>query len=82
MDCPDGGIMTGFFKADMKSSTENGSALVTFYSSDLEETFAKIEPAGGTVLKPIFSFPGGRRFHFPAVVGFISRRSSVSIHRA
>jgi hypothetical protein len=64
MDCPDGGIMTGFFKADMKSSTENGSALVTFYSSDLEETFAKIEPAGGTVLKPIFSFPGGRRFQF------------------
>jgi predicted enzyme related to lactoylglutathione lyase len=24
----------------------------------------KIEPAGGTIIKQIYSFPGGRRFHF------------------
>ena len=56
--------MTGFFKADLKSSTENGSALVTFYSENLEETLVKIEAAGGEIIKPIFSFPGGRRFQF------------------
>jgi predicted enzyme related to lactoylglutathione lyase len=25
---------------------------------------AKVEAAGGTVVRPIFAFPGGRRFHF------------------
>jgi hypothetical protein len=64
MDSADGGIMVGFFKADLKSSTENGGALVTFYSTQLEETQLKIEAAGGTVIKPIFAFPGGRRFQF------------------
>jgi predicted enzyme related to lactoylglutathione lyase len=64
MDCPDGGIMIGFFKADLHSSTQNGGALVTLYSDHLEETQAKVKAAGGTILKPIFSFPGGRRFQF------------------
>ena len=63
-DCPDGGIMTGFFHASLKSSPETGGALVTFYSARLEETKAKIEAAGGTIVKPIFPFPGGRRFQF------------------
>ncbi|HQR41639.1 MAG TPA: VOC family protein [Gemmatales bacterium] len=32
--------------------------------SDLEATLAAVIAAGVTVTKPIFSFPGGRRFHF------------------
>ena len=31
---------------------------------DLEATLAAIEAAGAVVTKPIFAFPGGRRFHF------------------
>lgn len=31
---------------------------------DLEAAQARIEAAGGTITLPIFSFPGGRRFHF------------------
>lgn len=31
---------------------------------DLETTLAAVESAGGDVTKPIFAFPGGRRFHF------------------
>lgn len=31
---------------------------------DLEGTLAAVEAAGGTVVQPIFAFPGGRRFHF------------------
>ncbi|EIZ78472.1 glyoxalase bleomycin resistance protein dioxygenase [Novosphingobium sp. Rr 2-17] len=31
---------------------------------DLETAQAAVSEAGGTVSKPIFSFPGGRRFHF------------------
>jgi predicted enzyme related to lactoylglutathione lyase len=60
----DQGIDGGFFKSDLSSSTEKGSALIIFYSKELENTQAKIEDAGGKIIKPIFSFPGGRRFHF------------------
>jgi uncharacterized protein len=31
---------------------------------DLELAFDSVVKAGGTIAKPIFSFPGGRRFHF------------------
>src|SRR3954462_15129580 len=31
---------------------------------DLEAAFDAVTKAGGTIAKPIFSFPGGRRFHF------------------
>ena len=58
------GIDGGFFKSDLTVSTEAGSALIVMYSSDLETTQLKVEKAGGRVIKPIFSFPGGRRFHF------------------
>ena len=58
------GLDGGFFKSDLTVSTNNGSALIIFYSNDLEKTQSKIESAGGSIIKPIFSFPGGRRFHF------------------
>ena len=58
------GLDGGFFKADLASSTGNGAALIVFYSQDLEVTQEKVEQAGGVVVKPIFTFPGGRRFHF------------------
>ena len=31
---------------------------------DLEAALADVIAAGGTVIRPIFAFPGGRRFHF------------------
>ena len=58
------GIDGGFYKSDLVCSTNNGSALVVLYSHSLEETLTKIESAKGKIIKPIFSFPGGRRFHF------------------
>ncbi|MBU0485877.1 MAG: VOC family protein [Proteobacteria bacterium] len=58
------GIDGGFFKSELIVSTKKGSALVIFYSENLEQTQSKIKKAGGSIIKPIFSFPGGRRFHF------------------
>lgn len=58
------GLDGGFFQSDQYADTGNGSALIVFYSNNLEETLGKIESAGGKVIKPIFTFPGGRRFHF------------------
>jgi len=58
------GLNGGFFKSDLAATTAKGSALIVFYSARLEETQAKIESAGGSIIQAIFSFPGGRRFHF------------------
>lgn len=58
------GLDGGFYKSDLSVSTEAGSALIVFYSEDIERTQSKIENAGGTIIKPIYSFPGGRRLHF------------------
>lgn len=60
----DQGINGGFFKSDLASSTETGGALIVLYSDKLEEAKARIEQAGGVIVKGIFPFPGGRRFHF------------------
>lgn len=58
------GIDGGFYAADLAAHPDTGSALVVFYSADLESTQAKINSAEGEITKAIFSFPGGRRFHF------------------
>ena len=60
----DQGIDGGFFRSDLASSAEKGSALVVLYSDSLEKVQAQVERAGGRISKPIFEFPGGRRFHF------------------
>ena len=60
----DEGVDGGFFRSDLKSSPQTGGALIVFYSQDLENTLRKIEAAGGSIVQQIFTFPGGRRFHF------------------
>ncbi|MBT3254042.1 MAG: VOC family protein [Candidatus Marinimicrobia bacterium] len=62
--CSNAGIDVGFFKSDLTAETNSGSVLIVFFSETLEETLAKVEQAKGKIMKPIFSFPGGRRFHF------------------
>lgn len=58
------GLDGGFYRADLQARSESGSALLVFYSARIDETLAKVEAAGGRILKPVFEFPGGRRFHF------------------
>jgi len=58
------GIDGGFFSSPLSASTKTGSVLIVFYSKNLEETQVKVETAGGIIVQEIFSFPGGRRFHF------------------
>lgn len=38
--------------------------LPVLFSTDLEASLKKVEEAGGRIVRPIFEFPGGRRFHF------------------
>jgi uncharacterized protein len=57
----DGRLSGGFQRSD---SIAAGGPLVVIFARDLESTLAQVSRAGGRIAKPIFSFPGGRRFHF------------------
>ena len=59
-----GGMDGGFYQSEHSASTENGSVLVVLFSDELEHTRDKVIACGATIVKDIFSFPGGRRFHF------------------
>jgi predicted enzyme related to lactoylglutathione lyase len=58
------GVDGGFNGADTLPAP-----LVILYANDLEAMQAKVEAAGGKIVQPIFSFPGGRRFHFADPAG-------------
>ena len=62
----DGRLAGGFFRADAAATS---GALVVLYATDLEATEQRVRDAGGTITEAIFSFPGGRRFHFADPVG-------------
>jgi predicted enzyme related to lactoylglutathione lyase len=38
--------------------------LVVLYAANLQETYQKVKATGGRIVREIFEFPGGRRFHF------------------
>ena len=41
-----------------------GGPLVVLYATNLEEIEARVSESGGQIVREIFEFPGGRRFHF------------------
>lgn len=65
----DAGIDAGIFVSDKTMSTESGSALIVLFSDDLEASRSHILAIGGGIVQDIFSFPGGRRFHFSDLNG-------------
>lgn len=58
------GLDGGFFRSEKSATVASGSALIVLYSKELEASQQRVEAAGGTIVVPIFDFPGGRRFHF------------------
>ncbi|CEP35254.1 MULTISPECIES: VOC family protein [Halomonadaceae] len=58
------GLDGGFYQADACNQTSSGGALLVFYSADIDATLNKVEKSGGEIIRPIFEFPGGCRFHF------------------
>jgi predicted enzyme related to lactoylglutathione lyase len=58
-----GGLTTG-------GPVRPGGPLVILYADDLAETQKRIEEAGAKIVKPVFKFPGGRRFHFEDPDGY------------
>ncbi len=64
MAIEDAGIDGGFYRSPLSSTQNIGSVLIVVYSEALESTLEQVKAAGGEIVKDIFSFPGGRRFHF------------------
>ncbi len=60
----DGHTDGGFYRSPLASNSDNGAALVVLYAENLETLAERISSNGGSIKKPIFPFPGGRRFHF------------------
>ena len=56
------GRMAGGFTTE--TSAPSQGLLLVIYRGDLAAAENQIKAAGGTIVKEIFSFPGGRRFHF------------------
>ncbi len=62
----------GRLDGGMRLSSEPAPAtgvLLVFFSEDLERDVERVKELGGTISQEIFSFPGGRRFHFIDPVG-------------
>jgi predicted enzyme related to lactoylglutathione lyase len=60
----DGRLTGGFYTSSEVSLVSRGSALIIFYSPELEQSRDRVRALGATITKDIFSFPGGRRFQF------------------
>lgn len=61
------GRMTGGLA---KGTPNPGGPLVILYADDLAETQRRLEDAGAKMVKSVFAFPGGRRFHFQDLDGY------------
>lgn len=60
--------MTGGFTT--LGPVRSGGPLVIIYADQIEDAQRRVEAAGGKIVKPIFTFPGGRRFHFADPDGY------------
>lgn len=49
-------------QADASEATSAPLAVIAV--DDLEASLQAVSKAGGVITKPVFAFPGGRRFHF------------------
>jgi len=57
------GVEGGFNGEDKAPATKPG-VLVVLYADDLAQKQKEVAEAGGRIIKPIYEFPGGQRFHF------------------
>lgn len=57
------GVDGGFNGVDKPAISKPG-VLVVLYASDLEGVYENVKATGTDIVKEIYSFPGGRRFHF------------------
>lgn len=57
----DGRLTGGFTTGE---PVRPGGPLIILYAADLAQVQQRVEAAGARISRPVFAFPGGRRFHF------------------
>ncbi len=57
----DGRLAGGFTR---EAEVSDGGVLVVLYSTNLSDIKDRVSESGGRIIREIFEFPGGRRFHF------------------
>ena len=63
----DGNLAGGFTKGADPAGVGQPRTIgpiVVIYAVSLEDAYAKVQEAGGKIIRETFGFPGGRRFHF------------------
>ena len=63
----DGRLTGGFTRSE---TPKPGGPLVILYADDLDDAFRRLEALGAKIVNPLFTFPGGRRFHFEDPDGY------------
>ena len=63
----DGRLEGGFRHTEVPAPSMG--VLLIFYSENPERDITRVKELGATISQEIFSFPGGRRFHFVDPVG-------------
>ena len=58
----DGKMDGGFDRVDNHVPSQN--PLVVLHAANLEDVLHQVMEAGGRIVREIYTFPGGRRFHF------------------
>ena len=59
-----GAGVEGGFNGEDKVNVNPPGVLVVLYTDDIDKKLKDISQAGAKIIKPIFAFPGGKRFHF------------------
>ncbi|MZH03185.1 MAG: VOC family protein [Nitrospinae bacterium] len=59
-----GANIDGGFNGEGDAKISSPGVLVVPYADDLNEKLESVKKAGGKISRPVFEFPGGKRFHF------------------
>ena len=59
-----GAGIDGGFNGEDEAAIGKPGVLVVLFADNLEAVQADVKAAGGKILREIYEFPGGRRFHF------------------
>lgn len=60
----DGAGIDGGFNGTGDVAAAAPGVLIVLYAEKLQDMLHAVEAAGGKITKPIYTFPGGARFHF------------------
>lgn len=59
-----GANIDGGFNGEGDAQPSTPGVLIVLYTNDLKQKLESVKMAGGKISKPVFEFPGGKRFHF------------------